>query len=81
MSLHDEIAQQALMLPPDDRAFVADVLEQSLPRSEFATPEIAEAWSRELDRRLAADDRGESTALEFDTVLDHIQTALNPSPN
>ena len=46
MSNRDEIARAALTLPLEDRAYVADVLERSLEPESFATPEIAEAWSK-----------------------------------
>ena len=62
----DEIARQALTLPPEDRAYVADVLERSLDTGTFATPEIAEAWSKEINRRIAAYDRGETTAVDIE---------------
>ena len=52
MSLREEIIQQALGLPSEDREFVADTLEQSLPHADFASPEIAATWSEEIDRRM-----------------------------
>ena len=76
MSLREEIIQQALRLPPDDRAFVADTLEQSLPHDDFAPPEIAAAWSEEIDRRIAAYDSGEVQGLEFDAAIDQLRQTL-----
>ncbi|HEX6986060.1 MAG TPA: addiction module protein [Planctomycetaceae bacterium] len=72
----DAIAREALALPPEDRAYVADVLERSLDPGPFATPEIAEAWSKEIDRRIAAYDRGETRAIDMETALDQIREAL-----
>ncbi|MCC9604745.1 addiction module protein [Blastopirellula sp. JC732] len=72
----DEIAQRAMALPPEDRQFLADMLEQSLPYGEFRTPEIAEAWSKELDRRIAAYDRGETNAVDFEAALANMRQAL-----
>lgn len=69
MTRREEIAQQAMALPPEDRAYVADMLEQSLSGGGFATPEIAAAWATEIKRRVAAHDRGESPAGEMDAVL------------
>jgi len=77
MTLRDQIASQALTLPPEDREYVADLLEGSLPEGEFSDPLIAEAWSREIDRRVSAYDRGETTAVEFDACLKHIRDALD----
>ncbi len=75
MSTRDEIARQALSLPPDDRAFFADVLEQSLAQ-EFTTPEIALAWTKEIDRRLDAYDRGEVEAADAQTAIDEMRRKL-----
>jgi putative addiction module component (TIGR02574 family) len=75
MSTRDDIARQALSLPPDDRAFLADVLEQSLAQ-EFTTPEIALAWTKEIDRRLDAYDRGEIQAVDAQTAIDEMRRKL-----
>jgi putative addiction module component (TIGR02574 family) len=75
MSTRDDIARQALSLPPDDRAFLADVLEQSLAQ-EFTTPEIALAWTKEIDRRLDAYDRGEIQAVDAQTAMDEMRRKL-----
>ena len=76
MSTRDEIVQQALSLPPDDRAFLADILEQSLTDEEFTTTEIALAWTKEIDRRLDAYDRGEIEAVEVQTAMDEMRRGL-----
>lgn len=76
MTLRDQIIQQALTLPPEDREFVANLLEGSLPVGEFRSQEIADAWSQEIDRRISAYDRGETTAVDFDTALNNMRDAL-----
>ena len=76
MSRRDEIAEAALTLPPEDRAYIADLLEQSLPDQSGWSPEIAEAWSREIDRRVAAYDRGDTTGIDVETSLEHMRQAL-----
>lgn len=76
MTTREEITQAALTLAPEDRAYVADVLEQSLDSGIFATPEIAAAWSEEIDRRIAAYDRGETKAIDFETSKRHLREAL-----
>jgi putative addiction module component (TIGR02574 family) len=78
MSIRDEIAKQAMTLSPEDRAYVADLLEGSLPSGEFSNPEIAAAWSREIDRRVEAYDRGETTGIDFDDALHQMRKALRP---
>lgn len=76
MMNREEIAQEALALPPEDRTYLADVLEQSLTSGEFATPEIAAEWAAELDRRIAAYDRGETQGVEAKQALERIRARL-----
>jgi hypothetical protein len=73
MSSREEIAQQALSLSPEDRAYVADVIEQSF-RGDFATPEISAAWMTEIENRARAYERGETTAEDWRTVLSRLRT-------
>ena len=75
MLQRDEWIQKILTLPEDDRAYVADALEQSLRPSSF-TPDIAHAWSEEIDRRIAAYDRGEKPSLDFATAIQHMRQSL-----
>lgn len=72
----NQIVQQALALPDADRAFIIELLEQSLVGGPFATPEISAAWSQEIDRRLAAYDRGETTAVDLDVAIDRMEQSL-----
>ena len=76
MTIPEQIAQQALALPPEDRTYLADVLEQSLASGEFATPELAIEWSAEIDRRIAAYDRGETKGVDIQTALERIRACL-----
>ncbi len=76
MPTRDEIARQALALSPDDRAYVADIIEQSLTSGEFATKEIAHAWDAEITRRLEAYDRGEVQALDAVAAIERIRQYL-----
>ena len=55
---------------------MADELERSLPDSRVMSEEIAEAWSREIDRRIDAYERGESKSLDINTALNHARQAL-----
>jgi Putative addiction module component len=73
MTSRDQIVEQALSLSPEDRVFVADMLEQSLTSGGFATPEIAAAWAVEIEQRLAAYDRGEIQAIGADASLDRLR--------
>ena len=76
MSDRDEIARAALTLPPEDRAYVADVLERSLEPETFATPEIAEAWSKELSRRISAFERGDTKPLDLESSSARLREAF-----
>jgi putative addiction module component (TIGR02574 family) len=76
MTIREQIAQQALALPPEDRTYLADVLEQSLTSGEFATPEIAADWAAEIDRRIAAFDRGETPGIDAQAALERIRVRL-----
>jgi putative addiction module component (TIGR02574 family) len=76
MPLRDQIVQQALSLTPEDRAFVADALEQSLAGQGFATPEIASAWAAEIERRIAAYDRGEVQGVDADAAIRRMRQFL-----
>ena len=73
MTTRDAIARQALALPPEDRAYVADLLEESLQECAFASQEIADAWSCEIDRRIQAYQRGETTPVDADVALQRMR--------
>jgi len=72
----DHILEQALALPPADRIVIADALEESLNAGIFATPEIAAAWSAEVERRVEAYDRGATTADDVDVAMENIRKQL-----
>jgi hypothetical protein len=76
MTIREELTAQALTLAPEDRLYIADMLEQSLSTGEFATPEIAQAWSVEIDRRLSAYERGEIAADDAESALTRMQQQL-----
>jgi len=77
MTVRDQVLQQALALPAVDRAFLAEHLEQSLHDGEFASPEIAAAWTAEIDRRIAAYERGEIQASESDASIERMRRYLS----
>lgn len=76
MSTVEQLAQQALALGPEDRVYLANVLEESLSTGDFATPELAAAWSAEIDRRMAAYRRGEAQSTDADAALERIGQRL-----
>jgi putative addiction module component (TIGR02574 family) len=76
MTLRDQIAEQALTLPPEDRAFLADLLEESLTGEGFATPELAAEWAAEIKRRVEAYHRGETPAYDAQTAIQWVRKKL-----
>jgi hypothetical protein len=76
MTQREKIVEEALALSPEDRAYVADVIEQSLSDGGFATPEIAAAWAEEIERRIAAYERGEASADDARVSLNRMRRKL-----
>jgi putative addiction module component (TIGR02574 family) len=62
-----ELAQRGKQLPPEERERLVDALLESL--NEPAAAELDAAWSAEIERRLAAYDRGEVKALSAEEVF------------
>ena len=62
-----ELEQQARALSPDDRARLAEVLLESLQGPPLS--EVETAWSREIEERVAAYDRGEVQAYPAEDVF------------
>lgn len=42
----------------------------------FSSLEIGEVWSNEINHRIAAYDRGETSTLDFDKSLEHLKQAI-----
>ena len=76
MSKREEVVEQALALSPDDRAYLADVLEQSLVDAELSNSALAAAWTQEIDRRLAALEAGEVEEIDLGTALKEVREEL-----
>jgi len=62
-----ELEQKICTLSPDERAHLAEVLLESL-RSPMSS-EIEAAWGQEVERRVAAFDRGELQAYPAEDVF------------
>ena len=72
----DDVLQQALLLPPTDQAFVADMLERQIAETQSIPPELGESWSKEIDRRVSAYDRGEMASLDFDQLRHQLRQSI-----
>jgi putative addiction module component (TIGR02574 family) len=68
-----QIVQQALALPPEARADLAEQLLSSLQTAEQS--EIDRAWAEEADRRMAAIDSGEEELVDGAEVLKRLRNA------
>ena len=62
-----ELAKRGRALAPEDRERLVDLLLESL--NEPAAAELDAAWEAEIERRLAAYDRGEVQAVDADDVF------------
>jgi putative addiction module component (TIGR02574 family) len=66
MTTVDALIAQAEALPPEE--FELLVLRLNDKLHEFASPEIEAAWHAEIERRVAADDRGETSYVPWEQV-------------
>ena len=62
-----ELAQRGMALSTEDRSRLVDLLLESLHES--PTNEVEAAWAIEIERRLAAYDRGEIQSVAGDDVF------------
>ena len=65
------IVEEARKLSPQERLELVDLLEAEFAgeESEGAPEEIEAAWLTEVERRIAAAERGETTFVDADEVL------------
>ena len=73
-ALAEKLAEDALTLPDDDRAALADVLLRSLKRP--AGEEIDRLWAEEAERRVKEIDEGTVELLDGDEVLREARARL-----
>lgn len=76
MTVREQVLHDALALSADDRAFLAEQLERSLADGQFASPEVAAAWTAEIDRRIEAYERGELQASDAATSIERMRQSL-----
>lgn len=62
-----DVELQARMLSPDDRAKLAELLLESLQGTSLS--DIEAEWNREIERRVAAYDRGEAQTYSAEEVF------------
>ena len=64
---YTELEQEARLLSPDERAQLVDALLDSLREAKLG--EVEAAWAVEIDRRVAAYERGEAKLVPADDVF------------
>jgi putative addiction module component (TIGR02574 family) len=83
MSIPDHLVGEVLALPPESRAELLVLLQNSLPESEqtaalaHSDDRLAIAWTDELDRRLARYRSDESPGIEVDRAMAQIRQQLS----
>jgi putative addiction module component (TIGR02574 family) len=65
----NELLQEVLSMPPEDRAELADSILASLEPSD---PRILELWAAEAEDRVAAFERNEIEAISAESVFEEI---------
>ncbi len=76
MVARDKILEQALTLSSVDQAWLAKMPKESLFASPLLTPAAGEDWYSELNRRIEADDRGETQSLDFDRAIEDLKQTI-----
>ena len=62
-----DLAAQGRSLPPEERVRLLDLLLESL--SDAPTSGFDDAWNKEIERRVAAHERGEGRLYEVEEVM------------
>lgn len=76
MTTRDQLAELALKLDVDDRAFLADLLAGSLQEDRMSVARLAQEWTDEIDRRIDAYERGEMPSMSIEEGLASVRAAL-----
>jgi hypothetical protein len=69
-----DILSAALTLDADARARIIDKLLESLHGA--TPPDVEAAWQREIEDRVAADERGELESFSLDETMRHLEERL-----
>jgi putative addiction module component (TIGR02574 family) len=62
-----ELAARGRSLPPEERVRLLDLLLESL--HDASGSDVEDAWNKEIERRVAAYERGEGRLYEVDEVM------------
>ena len=73
--LVDKLAEQAKQLNPDERVALIETLLAQLPDPD---PEWEAAWAAEVERRMAAVERGEEQLIPAEKVMEKLRNRYRP---
>lgn len=73
--LVDQLAEQAKQLSPDERVALIETLLAQLPDPD---PDWETAWTVEVERRMAAVERGEEQLVPADEVMERLRSKYRP---
>jgi putative addiction module component (TIGR02574 family) len=76
MTTLEHVLQEALSLSPEDRSLLVDRIDESLKKGEFASAAVAAAWTAEIDRRIAAFERGEAQSSDAESAIERMRLYL-----
>jgi putative addiction module component (TIGR02574 family) len=79
MAVEGDLIERLMHLPDRDRADVARQLLISLEGAE-QTADLDEAWEAEIERRLAAFDRDETIAVDWQESMQRARAAIRGVP-
>jgi putative addiction module component (TIGR02574 family) len=69
------LEQQALRLPPADRVRLAEKMLESV--EDYVEPEIAEAWEKEIERRIKEIESGAAEGIPAEKVFAQARKKLH----
>lgn len=76
MQQFEQFREQALALPPKDRALLAELLQQSLAADSFDRSAVVAGWKSEVGRRLKSYDDGETQGEDAATAIQAMRREL-----
>jgi putative addiction module component (TIGR02574 family) len=71
-----ELLKRAIQLPPEERAALAESLFESLDTE--ADPDVEEAWTKEIARRVAEIESGAAKMIPWDEAREQLRARLKP---
>lgn len=76
-----KVLEDALALPPKERARIAHRLLDSLDDADEDPAEVEAAWAVEIERRVAEVESGQVEPVPFDEAMDRVREAVKAVRN